>query len=258
MASQKRLAPNQRVSGAVGDFMEGPAKRRRRQRLFGHIIQAVGERRYLVRFNNGEEKECASNILKVESALTSLPPDMPMPAVTTVRGGRAFEEGEGDPDLPDVDEAEDLPTLRPEEEEAEVAEEERNEIRGSCHKALVIVWNLEQAPRKSSELGTGHRGQRDSKHVRSSTYCPTLTWVMYVHMTDAHPYYLHILVTGLFQSSVLNLYGTWNSPKRGAQGLATEHLVQDVLNILRQNSNLVQIPRPRRIVCELQMLCICY
>jgi hypothetical protein len=67
--------------------MEGPAKRRRRQRLFGHIIQAVGERRYLVRFNNGEEKECASNILKVESALASLPPDMPMPAVTTVRGG---------------------------------------------------------------------------------------------------------------------------------------------------------------------------
>jgi len=31
-APQKRLATNQRVSGAVGEFIEGPSKRRRRQR----------------------------------------------------------------------------------------------------------------------------------------------------------------------------------------------------------------------------------
>jgi hypothetical protein len=126
--SQKHLAPNQRVSGVIGDCIEGPAKRFHQQHFFGHIIQAVGERCYLVHFDDGEEKECASNVLKVESALVSLPPDMPLPAVTTVRESRAFEEAEGDPDLPDADKAEDLPTLRPEEEEAEVAEEERNEI----------------------------------------------------------------------------------------------------------------------------------
>jgi hypothetical protein len=123
-ASQKRLAPNQRVSGAVGEFIEGPSKRRRRQRLFGHVIQAVGERRYLVRFDNGEEKECASNVLKVESALSSLPPDMPLPAPESVRVTRAYEEADGDAEIQDnSEEAEDLSTARLEEEDAEVAEE---------------------------------------------------------------------------------------------------------------------------------------
>lgn len=84
-ASQKRLAPNQRVSGAVGEFIEGgPTKRRRRQRLFGHIIRATGERRYLVRFDNGKEKELPSNVLKVESAAASIPPDIPLPAQDNV------------------------------------------------------------------------------------------------------------------------------------------------------------------------------
>jgi hypothetical protein len=46
--ANKRLHVNQRVSGAVGEYIEGPTKRRRRQRLFGHIICAVGERRYMV------------------------------------------------------------------------------------------------------------------------------------------------------------------------------------------------------------------
>ncbi len=79
-ASQKRLAPNQRVSGAVGDFVEGgPTKRHWRERWFGHVLQAVGERRYLVRFDNGQEKELPSNVLKVESAAASIPPDMPLP-----------------------------------------------------------------------------------------------------------------------------------------------------------------------------------
>ncbi len=81
-----------------------------------------------MRFDNGEEKECASNILKVESALARLPFDMPLPALDSVRENRAFEKAEGDPDLPDQEEAEDLPTLRPEEEDAEVVEEERNEM----------------------------------------------------------------------------------------------------------------------------------
>jgi hypothetical protein len=73
-ASQKRLAPNQRVSGSVGEFIEGPSKRCRRQRWFGHIIRAVGERKYLVRFDNGEERELPSAVLKVEHIVASTPP----------------------------------------------------------------------------------------------------------------------------------------------------------------------------------------
>jgi hypothetical protein len=74
--ANKRLHVNQRVSGAVGEYIEGPTKRRRRQRLFGHIICAVGERRYMVRFDDGSEKECASALLRVENMHASLPPDV--------------------------------------------------------------------------------------------------------------------------------------------------------------------------------------
>jgi hypothetical protein len=44
----KRLFVNQRVSGAVGDYIDGPTKRRRRQRLFGTIIGAAGEKSTLL------------------------------------------------------------------------------------------------------------------------------------------------------------------------------------------------------------------
>jgi hypothetical protein len=43
-APQKQIATNQRASGAAGKFIEGPSKRCRRQRWFGHIIQAMGEK----------------------------------------------------------------------------------------------------------------------------------------------------------------------------------------------------------------------
>jgi hypothetical protein len=56
-APQKWLAANQRVSGAVCEFIEGPSKRRHHQRWFGRIIQAVGEKRYLLHFDNGEDRE---------------------------------------------------------------------------------------------------------------------------------------------------------------------------------------------------------
>jgi hypothetical protein len=124
-ASQKRLAPNQRVSGAVGDFVEGgPTKRHWRERWFGHVLQAVGERRYLVRFDNGQEKELPSNVLKVESAAASIPPDMPLPDRQHIRDVWAIIEANAN--IQESTEDEDLPVLRPEEEDAEAAEEEVN------------------------------------------------------------------------------------------------------------------------------------
>jgi hypothetical protein len=120
-ASQKRLAANQRVSGAVGDFVKGgPAKRRQRQRWSGHVIHAVGERRYLIRFDNGQEKELPSNVLKVESAAASIPPDMPLPDQENIRRVSVVQD---EIDVQEGEEVEDLPTLRPEEEDVEVAEE---------------------------------------------------------------------------------------------------------------------------------------
>ena len=63
--ANKRLHVNQRVSGALGEYKEGLTKQRHRHRLYGHIVTAVGERKYLVRFDDGTEKECPSAVLRV-------------------------------------------------------------------------------------------------------------------------------------------------------------------------------------------------
>jgi hypothetical protein len=63
--------------------MEDPTKRRHHQRLFGHIISAVGERKYLVRFDDGTEKECPSAVLREERVAASLPPDVQVPITST-------------------------------------------------------------------------------------------------------------------------------------------------------------------------------
>jgi len=81
--ANKRLHVNQRVSGTLGGYMEGPTKRHRHQRLFGHIVSAVGERKYLVRFDDGTEKECPSAVLRVERVAASLPPDVQVPIAST-------------------------------------------------------------------------------------------------------------------------------------------------------------------------------
>jgi len=43
-------------------------------------VKAVGERTYLVRFDDGTEKECPSAVLRVETAHTSLQTDVQLPA----------------------------------------------------------------------------------------------------------------------------------------------------------------------------------
>jgi hypothetical protein len=68
------------------------------------------------------KRECASNILKVESSTASIPPDMPLPIREVVRDVSAVEEAAGDPDALDSE----MPDIRPEEEEAEAAAEEQN------------------------------------------------------------------------------------------------------------------------------------
>lgn len=77
-----------------------------------------------MRFDNGQEKELPSNVLKVESAAASIPPDMPLPDRQHIRDVRAIIETNAD--VQEATEDEDLPVLRPEEEDAEAAEEEVN------------------------------------------------------------------------------------------------------------------------------------
>jgi hypothetical protein len=60
------------VEGSHGDFLPAPcnpdgsqASRRKRARLQGTIVEAKGEKRWLVKFDNGLEKECPSLALKM-------------------------------------------------------------------------------------------------------------------------------------------------------------------------------------------------
>ncbi len=122
--ANKRLHANQRVSGALGDYMEGPTKRRRRLRLFGTIVSAVGERKYLVRFDDGSEKECPSAILRVEKVVASLPPDIPLPNPSNPI--EVAELQDAAEEVVDQKEKEALPP-EPEVDEAEVAAEEEAE-----------------------------------------------------------------------------------------------------------------------------------
>jgi hypothetical protein len=118
--ANKRLHVNQRVSGALGEYMEGPTKHRHRQRLFGHIISAVGEWKYLVRFDDGTEKECPSAVLRVEKVVANLPPDVQVPVPSNTV--EAAEVQEAEDEIVDQDEEEALPEA-PEVEEAEVTTE---------------------------------------------------------------------------------------------------------------------------------------
>jgi hypothetical protein len=120
--SNKRLHVNQRVSGAVGDYIEGPTKRRRRQRLFRHIICSVGERKYLVRFDDGSEKECSSALLKVEKMHANVPPDIQMPTEPTLEHRLVLEEMEEEV----VDQEEEEPLG------ASPADEEMEEVLGDA------------------------------------------------------------------------------------------------------------------------------
>ena len=124
-ASQKRLIPDQRVSGAAGNYIPGPTKRRHWERLFGYVVRSVGENRYLVRFDNGEEKELPSAVLKVESIVAALPPDTLIPVARDVQEERMLLDAVAE-QLIDDHEEEDLPDQLPDSEEAEAEEEMQN------------------------------------------------------------------------------------------------------------------------------------
>jgi hypothetical protein len=59
------------------------------------VLRAIGEKCYLVRFDDGQEKECSSNILKVESSSANLSPDMLLPVHEVTRDMSAVEEAAG-------------------------------------------------------------------------------------------------------------------------------------------------------------------
>jgi hypothetical protein len=90
--AKKRLHVNQRVSGAIRDYIPGPTKHQHGHRLYGHIISAIGEWKYLVRFDNGSEKECSSALLRVEKMHMNVPPDIQLPIDSNLEHRFVLEE----------------------------------------------------------------------------------------------------------------------------------------------------------------------
>jgi hypothetical protein len=71
-------------------------------------VQSVRENHYLVKFDNGEEKDLPSDVSKVENMIAALPPDALLPVPHSVQEERVLEEAIVE-QLLDDNEEEDLP-----------------------------------------------------------------------------------------------------------------------------------------------------
>jgi hypothetical protein len=105
----------------VGEYIQGPTKHRHHQRLFGHIISAVCEKKYLVRFDNGSEQECSSALLRVEKSHASLPPDVPVHVLENIQ--HRVDVADVEEEVADQEDEEPF-ALSPEDEEIEAALED--------------------------------------------------------------------------------------------------------------------------------------
>jgi hypothetical protein len=115
-SSVKRLEVGAQVSGSVGNFIpndDNSKRRRLRERWFGYIVSTVGTNKYLVWFDNVEEKECASSLLKKESLTASAPPDIPIPARPEDENALAIDDAVENVELENQEEEEHLPDTTP-------------------------------------------------------------------------------------------------------------------------------------------------
>jgi hypothetical protein len=119
MKMQKCLITNQHTSGAAGDYIPGQTKRQHQQRLFDNMVWSIGENCYLVSFDNGEEKELSSSVLKIENIIAALPPDALLPVPQSIQEERMLEDATAE-ELPEDNKEADLPTQLPDSDEAEV------------------------------------------------------------------------------------------------------------------------------------------
>jgi hypothetical protein len=78
----KRLLTGARVSGAFRDFYDNPdpnIRRQKRQRIYGTVVGACGERKYTVQFDCGHVVDCFPNTLPLKKS-TALPPPVEIQA----------------------------------------------------------------------------------------------------------------------------------------------------------------------------------
>jgi len=75
---EKIIIQGTRLSGSFGELVpnpKGPNVRRVRDQLFVTVLRSVGANKYAVVFDNGMERVCASNSMKIVPKTAGLPPD---------------------------------------------------------------------------------------------------------------------------------------------------------------------------------------
>lgn len=66
--ARKRMVAGMRVSGKHGEYIVATeGGRKSRQRIYGYVMEASGNNKYLVQFDCNMEKECFLNTLKIEA-----------------------------------------------------------------------------------------------------------------------------------------------------------------------------------------------
>lgn len=76
----------------------GPQFRKVRERLYGVVLGAEGYNKYKVRFDNGEEKVCSSQTLKIEKQPSNVPLAEFMPAIANGEDHFAIEADDAEED----------------------------------------------------------------------------------------------------------------------------------------------------------------
>jgi hypothetical protein len=112
----KRVAVHQRVSYS-----------RNKIQRFGNVVWAEGEGVYLVRFDDGSEKVCASGALSVESVHASLPPDVIPVAPTTSVEAKQVDEAQQETNAVDREEEDGIAPETSDDEDEQGNEDKQNE-----------------------------------------------------------------------------------------------------------------------------------
>jgi len=133
MAAEQRWQPKWLLtgtcmSGSFGEYYDNPNPDVRcwtRQRIYGTVVQACGERKYTICFDYGTVMECFSNTLCLENRASSLPPSKFQAAAEEVEAQGEHADAtalqvveENEVAVQDAAEEEHLPETSPEDDES--------------------------------------------------------------------------------------------------------------------------------------------
>ena len=106
---RKRMVAGMRVSGKHGEYIAGAeGARKSRERIYGYVIEAKENNKYLIRFDNNTEKECFSNTLKIEQDAAGVPNSESIQDSSIVAATNQDDDADNETETEDESVAQDL------------------------------------------------------------------------------------------------------------------------------------------------------